>query len=84
MMTGRRRSSGLPADLKAVDLRHHDIEQYHVRADAGELIQRLPSVKSDDGRVAFFFRIFLQNGCDLPVVVGNQYGRHAVTPMIVW
>jgi hypothetical protein len=30
--------------------------------------------------MALFFCVFRQDGCDLPVVVGNQYGCHFFTP----
>ena len=65
--------SELPADLEAVELRHHDVEQHEVRARRPCDLERLPAVARRDDLVATRHQHGLEEPDVLGDVVGDEY-----------
>src|SRR5207244_398624 len=67
-----------PADLGAVELRHHDVEDDQVGRLAGEALERLLAVGGLDGAEAGLLEREDDDLADMGVVVDDQDRRHAV------
>ena len=84
MMIGRSRRPALgpqyPADVQAVDLRHHHVEHQQVGAAAARLVDGGPAVVHHDGQMALALEVAPDQLGLLRVVLGDEDpGWHDLT-----
>ena len=69
----QRRSTDAAADLEAVHLGHHHIQQHHIRLELVEFLKALFAVVGGRDLIALLGQVEPQQLADVGIVVHNEY-----------